>query len=135
MSRPATTQTQVLKREIHRLALINAVTIENKKFFLGTDTAPHLSSDKENECGCAGIFNSTYCLSILAQIFENENSITKLENFVSLIGAKHYKLKKNKNKIKFKRLENPLVFKKELNINKNKLKIFDPGFPVFWKVI
>ncbi len=125
----------ILKSEMHRLALINAVTIKNTKFFLGTDTAPHLSSDKENECGCAGIFNSTYCMSILAQIFENENSISKLENFVSLIGAKHYKLKKNKNKIQLIRLENPLIFKKELSIDNNKLKIFDPDFPVFWKVV
>ena len=56
----------ILKREIHRKALLKAATSGNPKFFLGTDTAPHLTSDKESACGCAGVFNSTYCVSILA---------------------------------------------------------------------
>ena len=67
-----------------------------KFFFLGTDTAPHLLQDKENDCGCAGVFNSTYCIPILAQLFENEKSLENLENFVSKNGAKHYNLKLNK---------------------------------------
>ena len=52
----------ILKREIHRQALIKAATTGNKKFFLGTDTAPHLKKDKKNSCGCAGIFNASYLL-------------------------------------------------------------------------
>ena len=57
----------ILKRETHRKALLTAAISGNPKFFLGTDTAPHLTQDKESECGCAGVFNSTYCLSILTQ--------------------------------------------------------------------
>ena len=90
----------ILKREIHRKALLKAATNNNTKFFLGTDTAPHLTGDKESECGCAGVFNSTYCLSILAQLFDNENAFTQLENFISKNGAKHYNLDVNKEKIK-----------------------------------
>ena len=52
--------------------MIKVATNGNSKFFLGTDTAPHFASDKENCCGCAGIFNASYCISILTQIFEDE---------------------------------------------------------------
>ena len=125
----------ILKREEHRQALIKVAISDNKKFFLGTDTAPHLVGDKESACGCAGIFNSTYCLSILAQIFENENALTKLENFVSYNGSSHYNLKPNKEKIKLVKLNDRLQFKKSLDVNKNKIHIFDPEFPIFWKVL
>ena len=56
----------ILKREAHRKYLIKAATSGNPKFFLGTDTAPHLKKEKESECGCAGVFNSMYCMQILA---------------------------------------------------------------------
>ena len=69
------------------------------KIFLGTDTAPHMAHDKESACGCAGIFNSTYCLQILAQIFENHNTLLNLEKFVSINGANHYNLNYNSKKI------------------------------------
>ena len=124
----------ILKREKHRKALIKVATNGNKKFFLGTDTAPHFLSDKENCCGCAGIFNATYCLPILAQIFDNENSLDKLENFVSKNGARHYDLSLNKKRIKLIKLDEKLTFKKFIPIYKEKLKIFKPDIPVFWKV-
>jgi dihydroorotase len=125
----------ILKRENHRKALIKCATSGNPKFFLGTDTAPHLTSDKESACGCAGVFNATYCLPILAQIFDNERSINKLESFVSKNGAQHYNLKLNKEKIKISKLTERLIFKKYLNINKVKIKIFEPDFSIFWKVV
>ena len=124
----------VLKRETHRRSLIKAAISGNPKFFLGTDTAPHLNIDKESECGCAGVFNATYCLPILAQIFDNENSLDKIENFLSKNGALHYKLKLNKEKLSLVKLKEKLVFKKHLNIKKDKIKIFEPNFSVFWKV-
>ena len=124
----------ILKREPHRKALVEAAVSGDPKFFLGTDTAPHLAKDKESSCGCAGVFNATYCVSILAQLFDNENALPKLENFISKNGALHYNLKINKNKIKLIKLRKRLVFKKFLNVNKEKIKIFEPNFPVFWKV-
>ena len=124
----------ILKREIHRKALLRVATTDNVKFFLGTDTAPHLLNDKESACGCAGVFNSTYCLSILAQLFDNENALPQLENFISKNGAKHYHLEVNKEKITLVKSSQNLTFKKYLNVNDQKIKIFEPGFPVFWKV-
>ncbi len=124
----------ILKSEIHRKSLVKAAISGNPKFFLGTDTAPHLIHDKESDCGCAGVFNATYCLPILAQIFDNERSKNKLENFVSKNGAKHYNLKFNKQKIKLTKLSNKLTFKKYLDIRKEKVKIFEPDFPVFWDI-
>ena len=108
--------------------------VGNNKFFLGTDTAPHFTNDKESDCGCAGVFNATYCLPILAQIFDNENSIKKLENFVSKNGAKHYNLAINKEKIKIKKLNERVILKKYLKVNQKKIRIFDPDFPIFWDV-
>ncbi len=124
----------ILKREIHRKALLKVATTDNVKFFLGTDTAPHLLNDKESACGCAGVFNSTYCLSILAQLFDNENALPQLENFISKNGAKHYHLEVNKEKITLIKSSQNLTFKKYLNVNDQKIKIFEPDFPVFWKV-
>ena len=124
----------ILKRDTHRKALIKAAVSGNSKFFLGTDTAPHFVSDKETDCGCAGVFSATYSLPILTQIFDDENSLNRLENFISKNGAFHYNLKTNKQKLKLIKSIEPLHFEKFLNINKNKIKIFEPDFQIFWKV-
>ena len=124
----------ILKREEHRQTLVKVAISGNSKFFLGTDTAPHLIQDKESACGCAGVFNTTYCLSILAQIFDNENAISNLEKFVSINGPIHYNLDINKEKIKLIKSSQALIFKKNLNVNNQKIKIFDPDFEIFWKV-
>ncbi len=125
----------ILKSETHRQTLIKSAISGDPKFFLGTDTAPHLVYDKENSCGCAGIFNATYCLSILAQIFENEKALNKLESFTSLNGAKHYNIKPNKEKIKLIKSSKPIIFKNTLDVNEHKIQIFDPTFHVFWNVL
>lgn len=124
----------ILKREEHRKALLKVVTNGNSKFFLGTDTAPHFVSDKESDCGCAGIFNASYCIPILAQLFDNENALPQLEKFISKNGAKHYNLNINKEKIKLIRSSQNLIFQKYLDVNEQKIKIFEPDFLVFWKV-
>ncbi len=124
----------ILKREIHRRSLVEVAIGGNSKFFLGTDTAPHFIYDKENDCGCAGVFNATYCLPILAQIFDDKNSINNLEKFVSKNGAQHYGLMLNKDKIRLVKVDQMVSFKKFLNIRKNKIKIFEPDFPIFWQV-
>ena len=125
----------IMKREEHRIALVKAATTGNPKFFLGTDTAPHLKKDKESACGCAGVFNSTYSMSILAQIFENEKSLQKLESFVSIYGANHYNLKINKEKIKLIKMDKPLKLNSSLYVNFETVSIFNPEFPIFWDVI
>ena len=124
----------ILKREEHREALLNIAISGNEKFFLGTDTAPHLKKDKESSCGCAGIFNATNCMSTLAQIFENRNSLHMLEKFTSINGAKHYGCKINKDKIKLIKSKNPILLKNCLSFNDKKIIMFKPNFPVFWEI-
>ena len=124
----------ILKRENHRMALLEVAVSGNQKFFLGSDTAPHMTKEKENACGCAGVFNATYCLSILAQLFDNEDSLPNLEKFISKNGAYHYNLKTNKETILMVKSSQALVFKENLTIEKQNIKIFKPDFPVFWSV-
>ena len=124
----------ILKREIHRQHLIKVAVSGDSKFFLGTDTAPHFANEKESDCGCAGVFNSTYCLPILTQIFDNQKSLHNLEKFVSKNGANHYNLKTNVQKIKLIKLNQALNFRKCLYVKKQKIVIFEPNFPIFWDV-
>lgn len=85
----------ILKREQHRLALVKAATSGNPKFFLGTDSAPHLTHTKENACGCAGCYSAYGAIELYAQAFEQVNALDKLEGFASFYGADFYKLPRN----------------------------------------
>lgn len=89
----------VAKRETHRLALRKVATSGNKKFFLGTDTAPHAIHDKESACGCAGIFTAPHALENYLQVFDEEQALDKFEAFASLNGPAFYKLPVNKQKV------------------------------------
>ena len=80
----------VAKREKHRLAVRRAATSGSPKFFLGTDSAPHLREAKESACGCAGIFNAPFALESYAQVFEEEGALDELEAFASLNGPAFY---------------------------------------------
>ena len=85
----------VLKREAHRMALIAAATSGNKKFFLGTDSAPHAQYTKETSCGCAGIYTAHAAIELYAEAFEQANALDKLEAFASFYGADFYQLPRN----------------------------------------
>ena len=85
----------ILKREIHRQALVAAATSGNPKFFLGTDSAPHLSYAKESACGCAGCYSAHAALELYAEVFEQVNALDKLEGFASFFGADFYRLPRN----------------------------------------
>jgi len=89
----------IAKREKHRIALRKAATSGNPKFFLGTDTAPHVVGAKEAACGCAGIFNAPHAIESYAKIFDEENALDKLEAFASLNGPAFYGLPANKDTI------------------------------------
>jgi len=103
----------VLKREEHRIAVLNAAISGNPKFFLGTDSAPHKRAEKESSCGCAGIYSAFNAIEIYAEIFDQNNAIEKLENFCSKFGADFYKLDQSKEKLKLTRSKNkvPTVIK------------------------
>ena len=85
----------VLKREEHRQALAAAAISGNKKFFLGTDSAPHEKDRKESSCGCAGIFSAPLAIELYARFFEENNALDKLEGFASFFGADFYGLPRN----------------------------------------
>ncbi len=85
----------IIKREQHRLALVAAATSGNPKFFLGTDSAPHLTSLKETACGCAGCYSAHAALELYAEAFERAGSLDKLEGFASFYGADFYRLPRN----------------------------------------
>lgn len=93
----------VLKREIHRQALLEAATSGNSKFFLGTDSAPHSQSNKENACGCAGIFTAHAAIELYATAFEQVGALDKLEAFASHYGADFYQLPRNRDSITLKK--------------------------------
>lgn len=90
----------ILKRENpHQLALLDAATSGNAKFFLGTDSAPHAKDAKESACGCAGILSSHCAIELYATAFESKNALDKLEGFSSKFGPDFYNLPRNTNTI------------------------------------
>ncbi|MCW8934663.1 MAG: dihydroorotase [Gammaproteobacteria bacterium] len=95
----------VLKREEHRLALNSAAISGNKKFFLGTDSAPHSQDNKENACGCAGIFSAPLAIELYTRAFDDNNALDQLEGFASFHGADFYGLKRNTETITLQKAE------------------------------
>jgi dihydroorotase len=93
----------VLKRESHRLALLQAATSGSPKFFLGTDSAPHAAHLKEHAAACAGCYTALSALELYAQAFDAAGSLGKLEGFASHHGADFYGLPRNTGRITLKR--------------------------------
>lgn len=89
----------VLKRSTHQQALIEAATSGNKKFFLGTDSAPHAKGKKEQSCGCAGSYTAHAAIELYAEVFEQEGKLDQLEAFASHNGADFYGIARNKDTI------------------------------------
>ncbi|GAB5603975.1 dihydroorotase [Sideroxyarcus sp. TK5] len=85
----------ILKRETHREALVKAATSGSRKFFLGTDSAPHAQHTKENACGCAGCYTAHSAIELYAEAFDNAGALDKLEAFASFYGADYYGLPRN----------------------------------------
>ena len=95
----------VVKREVHRLALRKAATSGSTKYFLGTDSAPHVSAAKESACGCAGIFNAPFALESYVQAFDEEDALDRFEGFASRHGPEFYGLPLNTGTITLARAE------------------------------
>jgi dihydroorotase len=89
----------VLKRETHRMALVEAAISGDPKFFLGTDSAPHTQNAKEADCGCAGCYTADVALELYAEAFEQAGALEKLEAFASFHGPDFYGLPRNGEKI------------------------------------
>ena len=124
----------VAKRESHRLALRAAATSGDGRFFLGTDSAPHVDALKEHACGCAGCFTATNTLSILAHVFEEEGALDRLEGFTSLHGPAYYRLPVNETRITLTRGADPVAYPAKIDGGDGPVTVFDPGFPLYWTV-
>ena len=85
----------VLKREVHREALLAAATSGNPRFFLGTDSAPHPKGDKENACGCAGCYTAANALELYVEAFDAVGALARFEAFASFNGPDFYGLPRN----------------------------------------
>lgn len=89
----------VLKREEHRVALLEVATSGSPRFFLGTDSAPHAKGAKEAACGCAGCYSAFNALGLYAEAFESVGKLDKLEGFASFFGPDFYLLPRNTQKV------------------------------------
>lgn len=89
----------ILKRNIHQEALIKAATSGSKKFFLGTDSAPHMKHAKEAACGCAGSYTAHAAIELYAEAFEEAGALDKLEAFASFNGPDFYGMSRNSDTI------------------------------------
>lgn len=124
----------VAKREKHRLALRRAATSGSPRFFLGTDSAPHTDALKEHACGCAGCFTATNTMPLLAHVFDEEGALDKLEAFTSLNGAAFYGLPPNDATLTLVKAPEASSFPEKIASGQGPVTVFNPGFPVFWRV-
>jgi dihydroorotase len=122
----------VAKRETHRQALRSAATSGSPKFFLGTDSAPHLKRDKESACGCAGIFGAPYALESYLAVFDEEGALGQFEGFASLHGPAFYQLPVNADTITLIRAE--VAVPPVLQVTGEDIVPFHAGQTLGWKL-
>jgi dihydroorotase len=122
----------IAKREVHRLSLRRAATSGSPKFFLGSDTAPHLVRDKEHDCGCAGIFSAPAVLETYAGVFEEEQALDRLEAFAALNGPRFYGLPANEERITLTR--RPWRVPAEVATEAGPLRPFLAGEQLAWQL-
>jgi dihydroorotase len=123
----------VAKREIHRVALVQAAVSGDKRFFLGTDSAPHTDPNKLMACGCAGCFTATNTMSCLAEVFDAAGALPKLEDFTSLNGPQFYGLAPNDDTITLTKGA-PVTYTTKIDTPDGPVTVFDPGFDLHWSV-
>ena len=122
----------ILKRETHRRELVAAATSGNPKFFLGTDSAPHLRHAKESSLCGAGCYTAPLALELYAEAFDEAGALDRLEGFASLYGADFYKLPRNRDKITLERASWTLP--KEYSVDGHALVPLRAGETLRWRV-
>jgi dihydroorotase len=123
----------VLKREAHRQALVRAATSGHPRFFLGTDSAPHARSAKENDCGCAGIYTAHAGIELYAEAFAAAGALDRLEGFASCHGAQFYGLPVNSGTLTLK--ETPWTVPAEIPFGADRLVPLRAGASVAWSLV
>ena len=123
----------VLKREEHRVALVDAATSGNSRFFLGTDSAPHAKGAKEAACGCAGCYSAFNALGLYAEVFESVGKLDKLESFASFFGPDFYALARNTKKITLSK--QPQTIPTELPLGEATIVPLRAGETIAWSLL
>jgi dihydroorotase len=123
----------VLKRETHRLALVEAATGGNPKFFLGTDSAPHPAHLKEHATGCAGCYTAHAAMELYAEAFDRANALDRLEGFASFHGADFYGLPRNRETITLRR--ETWTPPESFAFGEARLKPLAGGEPLAWRLV
>lgn len=123
----------VLKREPHRIALVEAVTSGSAKYFLGTDSAPHSVHAKESACGCAGIYTAHAAIELYAEAFDTVGALQQLEAFASFNGADFYGLPRHTDTITLQR--EPWVAPASLKLGDERLIPMRAGEQILWRVV
>jgi len=122
----------VLKREQDRQALLGAATGGNPRYFLGTDSAPHERSTKENACGCAGMFTAHAAIELYAEAFEAAGRLDRLEGFASHFGADFYGLPRHADTITL--IKEPWIGPEKLDFGGGTLIPYRAGEPIGWRL-
>ena len=123
----------ILKRNIHQLELQEAATSGNPRFFLGTDSAPHSTANKETRCGCAGVYTAHAAIEFYAEVFEQLGALHALEGFASHFGPDFYRLPRNDDTITL-RLEQWQV-PGQLPLGRDVLTPMRAGENMSWRVL
>ena len=122
----------VLKREVHRQALVQAATSGSTKFFLGTDSAPHASQMKEQSVCGAGCYTALSALELYAEAFEAAGALDKLEAFASFNGPAFYGLPRNTQRVTLRR--ESWTLPESLPFGEARLKPLRGGETLNWKL-
>jgi dihydroorotase len=123
----------ILKREVHRLALVDAATSDSPRFFLGTDSAPHAKGLKEHACGCAGCYTALHAMELYATAFDRVGRLDKLEAFASQRGPDFYGLPRNQGTITLRR--EPFVIPQELAFGDEAIVPLAAGESLPWSMV
>ena len=123
----------VLKREVHRQALLQAVASGSDRFFLGTDSAPHAAPLKEHASGCAGCYTALSALEMYAQAFESVNALDKLEGFASCHGPDFYGLPRNTTRVTLRR--ETWTLPEQVPFGQTELKPLCGGETLSWRAV
>ena len=122
----------ILKRNIHQQALLEAATSGSKKFFLGTDSAPHSIGAKESACGCAGCYTAPAALELYAEAFDMMSALDKLEAFASHNGPDFYGLPRNSDTITL--VKESWIMPEEIPFGNNRVKPLRAGELIHWRL-
>ncbi len=123
----------ILKTEYDRRALVQAAISGNGKFFLGTDSAPHVAGKKIASCGCAGIFSSPLAIPLLIQLFEEHSSLEKIELFMSRNGRAFYGLRQHKDRVRYVKRSKSIEVIKDIKTSEGKITVFNPNGEIYWE--